>query len=70
MSEEFARRNYRLAVLNGILFNVGETFMDTATVLTLFVSRLTDRASARFGGTSGSACRSWPRFSPWRSWPR
>jgi hypothetical protein len=44
MSEDFARKNYRLAVLNGILFNVGETFMDTATVLTLFVSRLTDRA--------------------------
>ena len=40
MSAPISRRNFRLAVANGVLFNIGETFMDTATVLTLFVSRL------------------------------
>ena len=44
MNDRLARRNFRLAVGNGVLFNIGETFMDTATVLTLFVGRLTDRA--------------------------
>lgn len=39
-----ARRNYRLAVWNGISFNVGETFIDPATVLALLVSQLTDRS--------------------------
>jgi hypothetical protein len=39
-----ARRNYRLAVWNGISFNVGETFIDPTTVLALLVSQLTDRS--------------------------
>jgi len=52
MSERLARRNYRLAVGNGVLFNIGETFMDTATVLTLMVSRLT--AHAWVVGLAGS----------------
>jgi len=39
-----ARRNYRLGVWNGIFFNVGETFIDPATVLALFVSRLTTQS--------------------------
>jgi hypothetical protein len=38
-----ARRNYRLSVLNGIAFGVGETFIDPATVLALLVGSLTDR---------------------------
>lgn len=43
-AERAARRNYRLSVWNGILFNVGETFIETATIVALFVSRLTDRS--------------------------
>jgi len=39
-----ARHNFRLSVWNGILFNVGETFIETATILALFVSGLTDRS--------------------------
>ncbi len=42
-SERAARTNFRLSVWNGVLFLVGETFIDSATVLALFVSRLTDR---------------------------
>jgi len=38
-----ARRNYRLSVLNGISFGVGETFIDPSTVLALLVSQLTPR---------------------------
>jgi MFS family permease len=38
-----ARRNYLLSVWNGIAFNVGETFIDPATVLALLVSQLTTR---------------------------
>ena len=41
--EQAARRNFRLSIWNGIFFNVGETFIDSSTVLTLFVTRLTDR---------------------------
>ncbi len=36
-----ARRNFRLTVWNGVLFNVGETFIEAATILALFVSGLT-----------------------------
>ncbi len=36
-----ARRNFRLVVWNGVLFNVGETFIEAATILVLFVSGLT-----------------------------
>ncbi len=39
-----ARRNYRLSVWNGISFNIGETFIDPATVLALLVSQLTTRS--------------------------
>jgi MFS family permease len=39
-----ARRNFRLSVWNGVSFNVGETFIDPATVLALLVSQLTDRS--------------------------
>ena len=42
-AERAARRNYRLSIWNGILFNVGETFIETATIVALFVSGLTDR---------------------------
>ncbi|MGH7725455.1 MAG: hypothetical protein ACREOU_08500 [Candidatus Eiseniibacteriota bacterium] len=42
-SERAAKKNFNLAVWNGILFLIGETFIDSATVLALFVSRLTDR---------------------------
>jgi hypothetical protein len=42
--ERTARRNFRLSVWNGILFNVGETFIETGTVLALFVSGLTQRS--------------------------
>ena len=38
---ESARRNFRLAVWNGVSFNVGETFTDPATVTALLVSQLT-----------------------------
>jgi hypothetical protein len=38
---ESARRNFRLSVWNGISFNVGETFVDPATVIALLVSQLT-----------------------------
>lgn len=41
---ESARRNYLLSVWNGISFNVGETFIDPATVLVLLVSQLTTRS--------------------------
>jgi len=40
-AEAAARRNYRLSIWNGILFNVGETFIEAATILALFVSGLT-----------------------------
>ncbi len=43
-ADRIARRNFRLSVWNGILFNVGETFVETATILALFVSGLTDRS--------------------------
>ncbi|MEP7027200.1 MAG: MFS transporter [Candidatus Eisenbacteria bacterium] len=39
-----ARRNYLLSVWNGVAFNVGETFIDPATVLALLVSQLTSRS--------------------------
>jgi hypothetical protein len=42
--ERAARRNYRLSIWNGILFNVGETFIETATIVALFVSGLTGRS--------------------------
>ena len=42
--ERAARRNYRLSIWNGILFNVGETFIETATIVALFVSGLTARS--------------------------
>jgi len=35
-----ARRNFRLVVWNGVLFNVGETFIEAATILALFISGL------------------------------
>ena len=38
-----AKRNYRLSVLNGVSFGVGETFIDPSTVLVLLVSTLTPR---------------------------
>ena len=38
---ESARRNFRLSVWNGVSFNIGETFIDPATVLALLVSQLT-----------------------------
>src|SRR5262245_65164621 len=38
-----AKRNYRLSVLNGISFGIGETFIDPATVLALLVSQLNAR---------------------------
>lgn len=38
-----ARKNFQLSVLNGVLFLVGETFIDSATVLALFASRLTEK---------------------------
>jgi hypothetical protein len=40
------RRAYRLGVANGILFAIGGAFVDPATVLPAFVSRLTDSALA------------------------
>ena len=43
--EREARRNYRLSLWNGVLFLVGETFIETTTVVALFVGGLTDRAS-------------------------
>jgi hypothetical protein len=43
--ERAARRNFRLSVWNGVLFNVGETFIEAGTILALFVSGLTDRGS-------------------------
>ena len=43
-SEKSARRNFRLSVWNGVLFQVGETFIETGTILALFVSGLTDRS--------------------------
>jgi hypothetical protein len=42
-AERAARRNYRLSIWNGVLFIVGETFIETATIVALFVSGLTDR---------------------------
>src|SRR5687768_12863756 len=42
-AERAAKRNYRLSIWNGVLFNVGETFIETATIVALFVSGLTDR---------------------------
>jgi len=36
-----AARNFRLGVLNGALYQAGEGFMDSNTVIPLFVSRLT-----------------------------
>jgi hypothetical protein len=42
-ADRAARRNYRLSIWNGVLFNVGETFIETATIVALFVSGLTDR---------------------------
>jgi hypothetical protein len=43
-AERAARRNYRLSIWNGILFYVGETFIETATIVALFVSGLTQRS--------------------------
>jgi hypothetical protein len=40
------RRAYRLGVANGILFAIGGAFVDPATVLPAFVSRLTDSVIA------------------------
>ncbi len=38
-----ADRNFRLTVWNGVLFQIGEAFIDGSTVVALLVSRLTDR---------------------------
>src|SRR6188508_2552550 len=40
---DIARKNYRLSVLNGVAFGIGETFIDPATVLALLVSQLNAR---------------------------
>jgi hypothetical protein len=40
-AEREARRNFRLGVLNGVLFTAGEGAIDPSTVVALFVSRLT-----------------------------
>ena len=41
--EAIARRNFRLGVANGVLFQVGESFIENGTILALFVSHLTNR---------------------------
>jgi hypothetical protein len=40
---DIARKNYRLSVLNGVAFGIGETFIDPVTVLALLVSQLNAR---------------------------
>lgn len=40
-ADRAARRNYRLSIWNGVLFNVGETFIEAGTIVALFVSGLT-----------------------------
>jgi MFS family permease len=45
LGPEAARRNFRLTVWNGVLFQIGEAFTDGSTVVALLVSRLTDRNS-------------------------
>ena len=40
---DIARKNYRLSVLNGVSFGIGETFIDSATVLALLVSQMNAR---------------------------
>ena len=41
VDEAEARRNFRLGVLNGAVYQGGENFIDSSTVIPVFVSRLT-----------------------------
>jgi MFS family permease len=40
-AEVLARRNFRLGVLNGAVYQCGEGFIDSSTVLPVFLERLT-----------------------------
>ena len=44
-ADRAARRNYRLAIWNGVLFIVGETFIEAGTILAVFVSGLPARGA-------------------------
>lgn len=62
------RRNYRFGVLNGALFQAGEGFIDSTTVIPVFVSRLTS-SSALIGLCASLGDVGWflPQFAvaPW-----
>ena len=62
------RRNHRLGVLNGALYQAGEGFIDSTTVIPVFVSRLTG-SSALIGFCSSLGDLGWflPQFAvaPW-----
>ena len=53
-----ARRNFRFGVLNGTVFQVGDTFLDSNTVVPLFLARLTT-SNALIGFGSGLADMLW-----------
>ena len=62
------RRNHRLGVLNGAFFQAGEGFIDSTTVIPVFVSRLTS-SSALIGFCASLGDVGWflPQFAvaPW-----
>jgi hypothetical protein len=63
-----ARRNFRLGVVNGALYQAGDGFVDATTVLPVFLSRLTS-SSALIGFASSLPDLGWflPQFAmvPW-----
>ena len=70
LTEAQVRRNFRLGVLNGAVYQGGENFIDSSTVIPVFVSRLTS-SNALIGLASALGDLGWllPQVfvAPWAS---